>query len=261
MISNTPATMYDSVAALTNKMNAIIDKESNDATSFMPQIDSSASVIILLYNHSTLKYEFVGPSIKSVTGYDSKEFMDGGLQFAMSLVDMEHNRLYNKHIIPLIFRYYLRFAIKRKVLDLQFSYTFKLKKKDGDYMWAYHHMNVLKTNKWGFPMYTMVFISDITAIKKDENIDFIIALKDNEQALYKPIYSRNYHGLKTNFKFSSRELEVLSLLGKGHTTKEIADKLNLSTHTVTSHRKNMMEKAGVKNASELIQLAISKSLI
>ncbi len=253
--------MYDSVVSLTNKMHKIIEKGLDDASGFMPHIDSAASVIILLYNHSTLKYEFVGPSIKSVTGYDSKEFMEGGLEFAMSLVDMEHNSLYNKHIIPMIFRYYMKYAIKRKVLDLQFSYTFKIKKKNGEYMWAYHHMNVLKTNRWGFPLYTLVFINDITELKKDDNIDFIISLKDDEQALYKPIYSRNYHGLNTNFKFSSRELEILSLLGKGNTSKEIAHKLNLSPHTVTSHRKNMMEKTGVKNSSELIQLAINKSLI
>ena len=50
---------------------------------------------------------------------------------------------------------------------------------------------------------------------------------------------------------SSRELEVLELILHGFSNKEIADKLNISYHTVCSHRKSTMKKTGSTNISGL----------
>jgi DNA-binding CsgD family transcriptional regulator len=52
-----------------------------------------------------------------------------------------------------------------------------------------------------------------------------------------------------------KERQVLSLVAMGLTTKEIADRLNLSHHTIESHRKNMLRKWEVKNSVELVQKA------
>lgn len=59
----------------------------------------------------------------------------------------------------------------------------------------------------------------------------------------------------TTKKLSARETEVLSLISKGHTTKEIASQLYISTRTVETHRVNMMKKLAVKNVAELIKKA------
>jgi DNA-binding NarL/FixJ family response regulator len=58
-----------------------------------------------------------------------------------------------------------------------------------------------------------------------------------------------------------REIEVLQLLTKGYSNKEIADQLFVSTHTVISHRKNISEKTGIKSASGLTMYAILKKII
>jgi len=55
---------------------------------------------------------------------------------------------------------------------------------------------------------------------------------------------------------SKREKEVLLLLIKGGSSKEIARKLNLSPRTIDMHRANLVQKTGVKSSSELIQLAV-----
>jgi len=60
---------------------------------------------------------------------------------------------------------------------------------------------------------------------------------------------------------SDREIEVLSQLVKGLSNKEIADKLNISIHTVISHRKNINEKTGIKSLSGLTIYAITKKII
>lgn len=55
---------------------------------------------------------------------------------------------------------------------------------------------------------------------------------------------------------SDREIEVLALIVKGNINKEIADILNISLATVVSHRKNIMDKLGMKSVSALTIYAV-----
>ena len=57
-------------------------------------------------------------------------------------------------------------------------------------------------------------------------------------------------------QLSDRELEVLQLLGQGVSTREIADKLNLSVKTIESYRANIKRKLDLKNAAELMRYAV-----
>ncbi len=61
--------------------------------------------------------------------------------------------------------------------------------------------------------------------------------------------------------FTSKEKEVLSLISTGLTTKEIAAHLNISHHTVETHRKNLLRKGEVKNSAQLVQMALSQQII
>ncbi len=64
-----------------------------------------------------------------------------------------------------------------------------------------------------------------------------------------------YHIKKENCIISSREKEVLHLIGEGYSSKQIADMLFISNHTAISHRKNLIEKFQVKNTAQLIKKA------
>jgi DNA-binding NarL/FixJ family response regulator len=60
---------------------------------------------------------------------------------------------------------------------------------------------------------------------------------------------------------SVRETEVLRLVALGLSTKEIADRLAISTRTVETHRGNLMRKLGVHSVALLTQLAMKEGLI
>lgn len=62
-------------------------------------------------------------------------------------------------------------------------------------------------------------------------------------------------------ELTAREREVLQLVSDGHTTQAVADMLNISHHTVTRHRANLMQKLHVHNQMELMRTAISKGLV
>ena len=62
-------------------------------------------------------------------------------------------------------------------------------------------------------------------------------------------------------KLSPREVEIVRLIVEGMNNKEIAERLFLSVHTVTTHRKNIMSKLGVNNTAGLVMFAVRQNLV
>ncbi|MCX7679930.1 MAG: response regulator transcription factor [Spirochaetes bacterium] len=54
---------------------------------------------------------------------------------------------------------------------------------------------------------------------------------------------------------TTRELIIFQLFGEGYETNDIAKRLNLSKHTVDSHRKNIKSKLGITRNNELVRMA------
>jgi DNA-binding NarL/FixJ family response regulator len=60
---------------------------------------------------------------------------------------------------------------------------------------------------------------------------------------------------------TQREREVLKLIGEGNKSKEIAEYLCISLHTVEKHRSNLMEKLNIHSVAALTAYAIEKGLV
>lgn len=60
---------------------------------------------------------------------------------------------------------------------------------------------------------------------------------------------------------TSREREILQLIAEGKANKQIAGALNLSLHTVETHRRNLQEKLNLHSVAELILYAVRKRII
>lgn len=87
---------------------------------------------------------------------------------------------------------------------------------------------------------------------------------DNKQQIQNKIRSRC--GLDNNLQekeqiLSAREITILKHVVLGLTNQEIADKLFLSVHTVTTHRKNINKKLGIKTVSGLMVYALMNQLV
>lgn len=60
---------------------------------------------------------------------------------------------------------------------------------------------------------------------------------------------------------SGRQAEILSLLAKGYGSKQIADRLNISIHTVSRHRQDILSRLNVTNTTAAVEIAIRMRLI
>lgn len=96
-------------------------------------------------------------------------------------------------------------------------------------------------------------------------VDGVINIYDNEAALLRKLRAA-IEQVQTNpysdsHDLSERERDVLILVAKGMANKEIADRLNISIHTVMSHRKNITHKTGIKSVAGLTVYALLNNLL
>jgi DNA-binding NarL/FixJ family response regulator len=82
----------------------------------------------------------------------------------------------------------------------------------------------------------------------------------SEDVLERRLRSGEEGGLPSPRDLSDRELEVFEALGRGHSTREVAEHLHLSVKTVDSHRENIKKKLGLKKNVELLQQAFQWNL-
>ena len=66
---------------------------------------------------------------------------------------------------------------------------------------------------------------------------------------------------KSQNKFTKREIEIINLITKGLSSKDIGKKLSISHHTVDTHRRKILEKSECRNAVELTLFAAKNHLI
>ncbi len=92
-----------------------------------------------------------------------------------------------------------------------------------------------------------------------------IQITDPPEQIINDITSQlTYDGVGRSYDpelLTDRELEIIRLIVQGYINKEIADKLNISVHTVVSHRKNISQKTGIKTQAGLTIFALSNNLV
>ncbi len=71
----------------------------------------------------------------------------------------------------------------------------------------------------------------------------------------------NHNAITENPILSPREIEIIILIALEYSGKEISEKLFISSHTVETHRKNIMKKLNIKSTIGLVKYALKNNLI
>ena len=169
-------------------------------------------------------------------GYSQEEVTQMGYRYFQKVIhpdDME--------ILPI--------PIKGKYADTSipiFIFLQRVKyKNQSEYQWSYGHGVVIDSFDDGSPRQVLVVAMEITESMHSDN-QLVTALKEIKR-------------LKSSLKlslFTAREKEILKLITKGKTDKDISTVLFISIKTAKKHRTNIIRKAEVKNTAELVAMTM-----
>ena len=157
----------------------------------------------------------------------------------------------NKFIAELRFYHFIRHLHKSKRKHYYLASILRFILKDGSNMNVMHRMYYVYNNKQERVLYAVCLYSPMA-----------FAMKWRNQAVNSLTGEAVELAETTNASIlGPRECQVLSLIDQGLKSAEIAARLNISVHTVSRHRQEILAKLQVKNSIEACRLATRMGLI
>ena len=207
----------------------------------------------LIFNIYQGVIEFISGGITDILGYEPCE-VD-----AFFLMDKIH---------PEDKSYFLNFEYKiteffkplpfDKIKNYKVQYDYRIKAKNNKYVRILHQAVQIDYDEVNFYR-TLVLHTDISHIKLEGKPCFSIIGLEGEPSYYNikdmPVFTKSYD------LFTRREREILKFIVEGRSSKEIALELYISLHTVNTHRKNILVKAGAKTPLDLVTRVIKEGWI
>lgn len=138
--------------------------------------------------------------------------------------------------------------------DYRFIFNHRYIRKDGSISQFMHEGVLTFSEDNRMPLLNLHVFFEIADIKSDETMILTIFRYSADMG-YQKVFTRAYSA-KLASSLSQRELEIVRFCQEGLSSKMIAEKLNLSIHTVKNHKRNCMEKTKTHNISELIHVCI-----
>ena len=114
------------------------------------------------------------------------------------------------------------------------------------------------------PMAVVALVYQYVEREALKQFDAVVDIRDSRAVIIEALAQASpseVEPAKNNYELTKRESAVLVQLAQGKTNKEIADALNVSVHTVISHRKNITHKTGIKSVAGLTVYAMLNNLI
>ncbi|MBC8986354.1 response regulator transcription factor [Pedobacter sp. N36a] len=162
--------------------------------------------------------------------------------------------LFEKHLLELQFFNIIKNLPIEERSDYQVKSKIRMENKTGDYTFVEHRMfyvsSMVNGSLWlALCLYHLSTDTSTAAAPYAFILNSAtgLSIKPDEQAV--------------NQLLSSREKEILKLIRKGKMSKEVADLLSISIHTVNRHRQNILEKLRVNNSLEACRIAERMNLI
>ena len=197
--------------------------------------------------------EFMSNGIADVLGYEPGE-MD--IVFLMGKIhpDDKSYFLNFEHSVTQFFKP-LPFD---KIKNYKVQYDFRAKTKSNKYIRILHQAIQVDYDENNFYR-TLCLQTDISHIKQEGKPCFSIIGLDGEPSYYNIQHAEVFN--KSYDLFTNREREILKYIVEGKSSKDIAEKLFISIHTVNAHRKSILNKADVKTPIDLIRKVMCEGWI
>ncbi|MEQ9468581.1 MAG: LuxR C-terminal-related transcriptional regulator [Ekhidna sp.] len=225
----------------------------------LDQLIPHSATFFCVTNTSTQAFEYVSKNFEPTMRLSILNMCDLGMKYWWDRMHPEEMGTWLQSLKDL-----MEFTMGNIPLEdrRRMTYTWNYRVKDGsnNYKNIIQHTTPMFFDDQGKPIiglahYSVLEANEILPIQATAKI-----LNANDE--YETLFYQMYGGQKLLVQdITHRERDVLRLLSFGYSNDDIADKLNISTHTVKTHRKNVMTKADCKNTTQLVAMCIRQGII
>ncbi len=222
----------------------------------LEQLIGRSGCYCFAYDYRSRRFPYVSAGVQRILGYDRRAWQIGGLDALLQAVhpadrhalQQVNHRIANE----------LQQCRADERSDLSFVYALRLITADGRVLHLSHHVALLQLAPDGTPLSAFTMVTDITPFRQRPECRLHVRQRGPEGEV--PVRTIPL-GPEPETDFTPRECEVLKLVARGLSSREIARRLFISYNTVCTHRKNLLRKADVGCTVELIDVAREMGLV
>lgn len=220
---------------------------------------------LYIVNLHDFQLEYISESVKSFVDKDLEDIELNDLLATVVPEEMENIGLKSKMISD----FYTSFLGRDSVLDYKNMFSYRMKDSNGRVRTMLYQAIPLSVLENGTPEHVLCIQTDVSHLKVTSTAGVSFINMDGGKSYFN-VEAKNgkfdpsvAKPEATDFSelFTEREKEIVISLARGLNAEQIAGELNISPHTIKTHRKNILHKSGCSNTTELVAKCLTSGVI
>lgn len=194
-------------------------------------------------------FEFVSKNFSACTGLPHEKMIKGGMDYFWSLFHPEDIKLWLKSLTNLM-SFTMTELSEQQRTRMSYTWNYRIKNSSEEYVNIIQNTTPLQFDESNKPIIGM---AHYTVLNGAMQMDICASAKYlNENNEYETLFYENVSSSKLLDVISNRERDIIRLIITKNTSESISQKLNISIHTVNTHRRNILKKLNIDSTFELI---------
>ena len=215
------------------------------------------STFFYVINTKNLSFEYIGERLNQGIGLKKDLIKENGLHFLWKRIhpiDLEDLLIvWNKLANYLLFR-----DLSKEDKQITYTWNYRFKNANEKYINIVENVTPIRCNILNK---SICMLSYCTIINSEINMKVSATANILKNNIYEKISFCNSSQNDLSSKISRREKDIIKLLTLRRSSKEIGDKLCISTNTVNTHRRNIIKKLKLSSTGELMGLLRNKEYL
>mgnify|MGYP000545453007 CR=1 FL=1 len=240
---------YDN-PSLENHIEKIIESDI-----FLPY----SSTFFCITNTQSLTFEYISKNMSACLGLDKKTLESKGMRYFWSRM---HPDDLEKWLMALndLMNFTLSKISAEDRSRMNYTWNYRLKNAKDEYVNIIQNTTPLEFDSDNKPVIGLAHYTVLSPEIKMQVCATAKLLNANDE--YETIYFNNFSQKLLSEGISNRERDIVRLLVLNYSSKLIGEKLNISSNTVDTHRRNILKKLKISSTGELIgMLKTNKNFI
>ncbi len=209
------------------------------------------STFFCLTNTQTLSFEYVSKNMFSCLGLQAFELKEKGMRFFWSRIHPDDVEPWLSALNELMHFTVNELSVEERQ-QMSYTWNYRFKNSRDEYVNIIQNTTPLEFDKENKPI---IGLAHYTILHHNIKMDVCATAKLlNANKEYETKYFNNYSQKLLTDGVSNRERDIIRLLVLNNSSKEIAEKLFISSNTVDTHRRNILKKLNISSTGELVAL-------
>ncbi len=218
-----------------------------------------SATFFCITNTQDLSFEFISKNMNACLGFDINDLKARGMRYFWSRMHPEDLDLWLKALNELM-NFTLNEINITERSKMSYTWNYRIKAANDNYVNIVQNTTPLEFDSDDKPI---IGLAHYTVLDSNIKLDITATAKLlNANSEYETVYFNNFSQKLLTNGISNRERDIIRLLVLSYSSKEIGKRLNISSNTVDTHRRNILKKLNISSTGELIgMLKMNKNFI